>query len=71
MTRPTVTNFNVATQETIIREMNDAEFTAHELALEEKVAAEAEAATKAEARAALLSRLGITEEEAVLLLGGN
>jgi hypothetical protein len=71
MTRPIVTELNVATQETIIREMNDAEFAAHELALEEIAAAEAEAATKAETRAALLERLGITEEEAVLLLGGN
>ena len=71
MSRPIVTEFNAATQETIIREMNDEEFAAHELALEEKASAEAEAATKAEARAALLERLGITEEEAVLLLGGN
>ena len=31
----------------------------------------AEAETKATARAALLTRLGITEEEAQLLLGGN
>lgn len=34
-------------------------------------AEEAEAEAKAEQRAALLERLGITEEEAQLLLGGN
>jgi hypothetical protein len=68
MTRPTITELNITTQETIVREMNDAEFAAYELALEEKAAAEAEATTKAEAKAALLERLGITEEEARLLL---
>lgn len=71
MTRPIVTEFNMATQSTVVREMNDAEFAAHELALEEKATAEAEAVTKAAAKAALLERLGITEEEAQLLLGGN
>lgn len=35
----------------------------------EQAAREAEAAAKAEQRAALLERLGITEEEAKLLLG--
>jgi len=34
-------------------------------------AAQAEVATKAAARQALLNRLGITEEEARILLGGN
>lgn len=36
-----------------------------------KAAAEAEAEAKAAQRQALLSRLGITEEEARILLGGN
>jgi phosphopantetheinyl transferase (holo-ACP synthase) len=54
-------------------------FTADELAQREKdaadfaaaqAAAEEAAATKAAARAALLERLGMTEDEAVLLLGG-
>lgn len=71
MTRPIVTSVDTETQITTVREMNDAEFAAHELALEEKATAEAEAATKAAAKAALLERLGITEEEAQLLLGGN
>ena len=34
----------------------------------DRVAAEAEAATKAQAKAALLEKLGITADEAVLLL---
>lgn len=40
-------------------------------AAEEQAAREAEVAAKAAQRAALLERLGITEEEAQLLLGGN
>ena len=35
----------------------------------DRVAAEAEAATKAQAKAELLAKLGITAEEAALLLG--
>ncbi len=37
----------------------------------EKIRQETEAAAKAHERTALLERLGITEEEARLLLGGN
>ncbi len=37
----------------------------------ERLAKEAEAKAKATAKAALLTRLGITAEEAQLLLGGN
>jgi hypothetical protein len=37
----------------------------------ELATAQAEAAAKAHERAALLERLGITEDEAALLLGGN
>ena len=52
------------------------EATAEEAALIDAQIAEAQARTealeaKAAARQALLARLGITEEEAVLLLGGN
>jgi hypothetical protein len=53
-----------------IREMNDAEYAQHQLDLAAWVAqAEAQAA-KAVAREALLARLGLTAEEAQLLLGG-
>ena len=56
------------------RDMTEAEITAYE-AWGEIVAAEAQAqaaalAAKAIARQALLEKLGITEEEAQLLLGG-
>lgn len=52
------------------------EATAEEAALIDAQIAEAQARAeakeaKAAARQALLARLGITEEEAVLLLGGN
>ena len=42
--------------------------TARVAAEDQRVAAEAEAATKAQAKAALLDKLGITAEEAALLL---
>jgi hypothetical protein len=68
MTRPIITIFNVETQETIVREMNDAEFSLHEGALAETATRAAEAEAKATAKAALLTQLGITEEQAKLLL---
>jgi len=70
-TRPTVRIHDLSTNEVIDREMNDAEFAQYE-ADQASAAAEAAAeAAKAEQKAALLERLGITAEEAQLLLGGN
>ena len=72
MTRPIIVIANAETNETIEREMNDAEFAEYQesinrqneiIAAREQVAAEAAAS-----KAALLSKLGITEEEAKLLL---
>lgn len=65
--------FNVITGETTITERDEtaAEQSAREARKAEVAAAQAEAATKAAARQALLSKLGLTEEEARLLLGGN
>jgi hypothetical protein len=62
---------NTETNEVINREMNDEEFSQYEA--DQAAAAEraAEKATKATQRAELLDRLGITAEEAQLLLGGN
>lgn len=62
---------NIETGEVIERDMN-----AEELAQQEadKSQSQAQAQAKAEAaaaKAALLAKLGITEEEAKLLLGGN
>lgn len=68
-TRPMVREHNLETDEVIDREMNDAEFAQYEA---NKSAQELEAeaqAQKAADKAALLAHLGITEEQAKLLLG--
>jgi hypothetical protein len=70
-TRPIVRIHNVETNEIVDREMNDAEFAAYEADQAAQATAQAEAEAKAQAKAALLTRLGITAEEAQLLLGGN
>ena len=51
--------------------MTDAEFAAFEADQAAQATAQAEATAKAAQRQALLTRLGITEEEARILLGGN
>ena len=72
MTRPTRVEVNCTTGETSIIELTDAEVAELEAAQAQaeadRVAAEAEAAEKATAKAALLERLGITADEAALLL---
>ena len=71
MTRPTVTIHDVSTDETIVREMNDEEFAEWQTRVaESKAAKAAETQTKAD-RTALFAKLGITQDEAALLLGGN
>jgi hypothetical protein len=60
---------NLEIDEVIDREMNDDEFVIYQTQQKTNAQAEAEAQAKAEAKAALLERLGITEEEAKLLLG--
>ncbi len=68
MTRPTVRIHNLETDEIIDREMTDAEFAQYE-ADQAAYAAQAEAeAAKAAEKEALLERLGITADEAKLLL---
>ena len=66
---------NCQTGETIERELNIEELAQQaidEAAVQTAQAArQAEAAAKESARQALLSKLGITQEEAQLLLGGN
>lgn len=69
MSRPMVRIHNISTNEVIDREMNDAEFAAYEAEQVAEVARQAEADAKAAQRQALLNRLGITEEEAKILLG--
>jgi len=60
---------NTETDEIIDREMTNAEFTAFKEQQKIDAAFIAEREAKAEAKAALLNRLGITAEEAALLLG--
>jgi hypothetical protein len=69
MPKPMIRIHDVLTDTVVDREMNDAEFAQHEA----DQAAQAELATaeaaKAAEKAALLTRLGITADEAKLLLG--
>jgi hypothetical protein len=68
MTRPIVRIHDLLTDEVIDREMNNAEFAQYEadqIAIAAKAAADA---AKAAEKEALLERLGITAEEAKLLL---
>ena len=52
-----------------VREMTNAELAQYQSVLDEETAKQAELAAKETAKAALLERLGITAEEAALLLG--
>ena len=67
-TKPIIRIHNLETDEVIDREMNDAEFSQYQANKIAQEAAQAEADVKATAKAALLTRLGITAEEARLLL---
>jgi len=71
MTNPIIRIHNTEIDEIVDREMTDdefAQFEAEQANAETRAAAEA---AKAADKAALLSKLGITEDEARLLLGGN
>lgn len=69
MSRPIIKIVNVETGEELEREMNDAEFAKYEAEQASEAERLANAQAQAAAKAALLQRLGITEEEAKLLLG--
>jgi hypothetical protein len=71
MSKPLIRIHNIETDEVIDREMTDAEFTAYQADQAATAARKAEAEAKAAQRQAVLNRLGITEEEARILLGGN
>lgn len=62
---------NIETGEVVERDMTEAEQVQHEADQTAYAARLAAEEAKAEAKAALLTRLGITAEEAALLLGGN
>jgi hypothetical protein len=68
MSNPTIRIHNAQTDEIIDREMTNAEFAEYEAEQAKAEAKAAEAEAKAQAKAALLDRLGISADEAKLLL---
>ena len=70
-TRPIVRIHDLATDEVIDREMNDAEFAQYEAEKTAELARQAEAEAKATAKAAILDRIGLTADELKTILGGN
>ena len=69
MTKPMMTIHNVTTNEISEREMTEAEFVSYEIQQAANATAQAEAEEKAAARQVILDRLGLTADEAKLLLG--
>ena len=68
-TKPMIRIHNIETDEVIDREMNDDEFAEYQAQQAEQALITAEAEAKATEKQALLDRLGITADEAKLLLG--
>ena len=68
-TKPMVRIHNIETNEVIDREMNDAEFAQYEIDQKAYSDRKAEIQSNINAKTALLEKLGITEDEAKLLLG--
>ena len=69
LTRPTIRIHNTETDEVIDREMNNVEFDQYQADQATQATAKAEAEAKATAKAAILDRIGLTADEAKLLLG--
>jgi hypothetical protein len=69
MTKPMIKLVNAETGKEIVREMNAEELKQWDKDIAEAQAQKAEAAQKAVAKAALLTKLGISAEEAASLLG--
>jgi hypothetical protein len=68
MKKPTIRIYDCQTNETIDREMTAVEFVQYEKDIVKAEALQAEVEAKATAKAALLTQLGITAEQAKLLL---
>jgi hypothetical protein len=68
-TRPMIRIHDLQTDEVVDREMNDDEFAQYQADKAAQLAAKAEAEVKEAARQAILDRLGLTADEAKLLLG--
>jgi hypothetical protein len=69
MTKPMIRIHDTVTDEVIDREMNDAEFAAYEADQAAQATTQAEAEARQAQRQVILDRLGLTSEEARLLLG--
>jgi len=69
MSRPIIRIHNIETDEVIDREMTAAEFKIYEADQKANAAKQAEAETKAAQRQVILDKLGLTNDEAQLLLG--
>ena len=68
LTIPTIKEVNAETGEEIVRDMNAQELAQFEIDKAAYLTQMQEIASKAQAKAALLERLGITADEAALLL---
>ena len=68
MPNPMIRIHNTKTNEIIDREMDDQEFAQHQIDQAEYAATIADEKTKATARQAILDRLGLTSDEAAILL---
>ena len=68
MTNPMIRIHDTETDEVIDREMNAAELAQHQKDLADQAKATADFEAKAANKAALLAKLGITADEAALLL---
>jgi len=66
-----ITIHNVETNEIETREMTEIELVEHQVNQAAQAALKAETEAKLAAREAILDRLGLSAEEAQLLLGGN
>lgn len=69
MTKPQIKEYNCETGQEIIRDATDAEIAQIAVDKANAAAKKAEAEAKAAEKQALLDRLGITADEAKLLLG--
>lgn len=66
--KPQIIEFNCTTGEEIVRDATAEEIAQMKIDAENAAARKAEAEAKAQAKAQLLAQLGITEEQAKLLL---
>jgi phosphopantetheinyl transferase (holo-ACP synthase) len=71
MSKPIIRIHNTLNSEVIDREMTDVEFAQYQADQAAEAARQSAAIAKEAVRKALLEKLGITAEEAQLLLGGK